>query len=189
MVSMEEPAAEEEEVLAEEEPVAQEEEALAEEEPVTEEEEAFAEEEPAAEEEPVLDDADIFSVTPESSETGEELDEEAEEALSLLQKLKSLIPYLPEEKQSEFSSSHARLLMDYLIARLSGKEGLLALSSRMRSQLGLEEQQVFQNGAGLVSDVVSGMESYVASIPDANLARTLEGELNAVLHKLEDSKE
>ena len=59
----------------------------------------------------------------------------------------------------------------------------------MRSQLGLEEQQVFQNGAGLVSDVVSGMESYVASIPDANLARTLEGELNAVLHKLEDSKE
>ena len=202
MVSMEEPAAEEEEALAEEEPVAQEEEALAEEEPVTEEkealaeeelaaqeEEALAEEEPAAEEEPVLDDADIFSVTPESSESGEELDEEAEEALSLLQKLKSLIPYLPEEKQSEFSSSHARLLMDYLIARLSGKEGLLALSSRMRSQLGLEEQQVSQNGAGLVSDVVSGMESYVASIPDANLARTLEGELNAVLHKLEDSKE
>ena len=131
----------------------------------------------------------MYEQTVTAASVAEELDwseEKIYKTLLLLQKLKTLIEYLPEDKQAEFSCSKVHLLLDYLIARLSGKPGLLAHSAQLRKELGVSASDLPDDaGAGLVKHVVSGMEDYVASLPDEGLASVLEKELFSVMQKLE----
>lgn len=111
-----------------------------------------------------------------SDETEPELVEELPQnpELALFVKLKELLEFLPEEEKCRFKSSETRLLLDYVIARLSGGKGLLKKAG-----------EVIEAGASAfnspaVSESPAADETFPAA-PEASAADTAESTSTAVL--------
>lgn len=110
---------------------------------------------------------------------------EEENIIALLQKLKNLSDYLPQEKKQSFMESKARLQLDYLISRLSGQKGLLAVAQEIRENLHIEIQNIIgKDGLELVKDVLQNSSALLNALEDRNLAAALNFEIEQVYDKL-----
>jgi tetratricopeptide (TPR) repeat protein len=113
-------------------------------------------------------------------------------ALELFKKLKSLSEYLPPEEKAVFQTSRTRLLLDYLIARLSGKPGLLATAQALRnsgtlSDFIVEEAVPYDtNGIELAEKVMKSMKTMTADLPDESLATVLDATVSTVIDQVSD---
>ena len=96
-----------------------------------------------------------------------------EHEIMLFKRLRALGEHLPESKRDVFLSGKTRLLLDYLVARLSGKPGLLRMVKALRETDAL--------GGGI--DKTAGECSGIAG---RELTRKVLGDLCALLPSLED---
>lgn len=111
-----------------------------------------------------------------SDETEPELVEELPQnpELALFVKLKELLEFLPEEEKCRFKSSETRLLLDYVIARLSGGKGLLKKAGEVI------EAGVSAFNSSAVSESPAAEET-VPAAPEASAADPAESTSTAVL--------
>ncbi len=86
--------------------------------------------------------------------------------VALFQALKGLCQYLPEEEKEDFNASMKPLQMEYIISRLAGKPGLMALAENIREK-GLVEVPVERY------DIVKGFHETTASARVMNVMRSL----------------
>ena len=115
---------------------------------------------------------DIFQSDETEPELVEELPQNPE--LALFVKLKELLEFLPEEEKCRFKSSETRLLLDYVIARLSGGKGLLKKAGEVI------EAGVSAFNSSAVSESPAADET-VPAAPEASAADTAESTPTAVL--------
>lgn len=98
--------------------------------------------------------------------------------LELFRKLRALCEYLPPDKKEKFMASRTRLLLDYVIAKLSGRPGLIATAEELRKKkllpaagdavpAGFADKQ-------LALLVLENMRTMVRDLPDAHLAKALD---------------
>ncbi len=108
------------------------------------------------------------------------------DSLRLFKRLRTLCEYLPQAHYERFMSSHKRLLLDYVIARLSGEPGLLAQATEQRTPdaacLPPEEQD--EDGIALVTHVVDDMLTLIQAVPDHHLRAAMETETKDLIEKL-----
>lgn len=103
--------------------------------------------------------------------------------LELFRKLRALCEYLPLDKKEAFMSSRTRLLLDYVIAKLSGRPGLIATAGELR-KTGLlsglfppDDDMAACSGMPdkeLARTVIENMRVMVQDLPDAYLAKALD---------------
>lgn len=115
---------------------------------------------------------DIFQSDETEPELVEELPQNPE--LALFVKLKELLEFLPEEEKCRFKSSETRLLLDYVIARLSGGKGLLKKAGEVI------EAGVSAFNSSAVSESPAADET-VPAASEASAADTAESTPTAVL--------
>ena len=161
------------------------EEAIPEESPVLEEEPELNQEELTSEEETVLDEA--TSLLPEiirELEKGEPVENYKEE-LEMFKKLRELLEYLPEYKKELFLKSRTRLLLDYIIARLSGEPGLYVTVNALidtgvvKAWMSEEETEVdIETLIAKGLDVVRNLSQFLTD-------ETLKEAINKVLDKIQ----
>ena len=98
---------------------------------------------------------------------------------------------LPDEKKHDFLCSHARLLLDYLIARLSGKPGLLITSKALRKtdimhgmidEMPNVDDKLY--GRELILKVFADLQRLLPYLPDNTLSQSLMNESEKVLDRL-----
>ena len=102
--------------------------------------------------------------------------------LELFKKLRTMCGFLPVRQKEKFMSSKTRLLLDYVIARLSGRPGLLATAEVLRKiklPLGLLETNGTSPFTSLTDEqlvplVIHDMRTKLADLPDASLASALD---------------
>jgi tetratricopeptide (TPR) repeat protein len=103
--------------------------------------------------------------------------------LELFKKLRILCEYLPLDKKEVFMSSRTRLLLDYVIAKLSGEPGLMATAAELRKtklvSRFLETDRDRAPHAGisgrpLARIVIADMRSMIQDLSDAHLAKALD---------------
>ncbi|WP_191016819.1 tetratricopeptide repeat protein [Treponema zioleckii] len=111
-------------------------------------------------------------------------------SLSMFLKLREMLEYLPPMKKKQFFTSKTRILLDYIISKLSGKPGLLAtvtalinsgLVNECETEDGLNSQKY---GLELVSDVLNDIRDLNGSIEDEYLKDALDNEILKLLEKL-----
>lgn len=108
--------------------------------------------------------------------------------LKLFKKLRSMCDFLPSLQKEKFMASRTRLLLDYVIARLSGKPGLLATAEVLRKiklPAGLLEKGASPFSAltdeQLVPLVIHDMRTKLTDLPDASLAAALDAAASEAL--------
>ncbi|MGI0529838.1 tetratricopeptide repeat protein [Treponema socranskii] len=108
--------------------------------------------------------------------------------LKLFKKLRSMCDFLPSLQKEKFMASRTRLLLDYVIARLSGKPGLLATAEvlrRIKLPAGLLEKGASPFSAltdeQLVPLVIHDMRTKLTDLPDASLAAALDAAASEAL--------
>lgn len=103
--------------------------------------------------------------------------------LELFKKLRALCEYLPLDKKEVFMSSRTRLLLDYVIAKLSGQPGLMATAEELRrtkllSAIFPPDDDISASGGTpdrqLARTVIENMREMVQDLPDAYLAKALD---------------
>ncbi|MCQ2585552.1 MAG: tetratricopeptide repeat protein [Treponema sp.] len=113
--------------------------------------------------------------------------------IGLFSKLRSLSDFLPAEKKEEFLSSKTRMLMDYVIGKMSGKPGLvktvenLLKSGILETEMDysqIESEAAKLTGKELARKVISDLRKLTADLPDQNLAKALQESADEVLKKL-----
>jgi len=116
-----------------------------------------------------------------------------ETELGLFSRLRSLSDYLPADKREEFLSSKTRMLMDYVIGKMSGKPGLvktvenLLKSGILETEVDysqIESEAANLTGNDLARKVISDLKDLTADLPDHNLAKALNDSADDVLNKL-----
>ena len=117
--------------------------------------------------------------------------EEKEEAVRMLEKLQSLSQYLPEEKRLDFVESRTQFKIAHLIAKLSGRKGLLFAAERLRSQMhwDADYQPYPENsvkGKKLVRQVFDLAGKLVKDVPDQEAADGLVQDMKDLEEKLKD---
>ena len=114
--------------------------------------------------------------------------EKFQSSLEMFKKLKALSEYLPPVRREAFMSSRTRLLLDYIIAKLSGEPGLLATSEALRKSGVLMNMAASpmptETGVALVTRVLSEMRGYISALPDPSLGRALDATVADTLQKL-----
>lgn len=114
--------------------------------------------------------------------------EKFQSSLEMFKRLKALSEYLPPVKREAFMSSRTRLLLDYIIAKLSGEPGLLATSEALRKSGVLmnmaSSPMPTESGVALVTRVLSEMRGYISALPDPSLGRALDATVADTLQKL-----
>jgi len=113
----------------------------------------------------------------------EDIASENVEKVDLFKKLLSLSEYLPEEERKAFLSGKARMQMEYLVAKLSGKPGLLKTAKSLIKSGFLGEELVSESaekeeaGNALsnnsVAAVIKTMEMLTSNLQDNYLAKAL----------------
>ena len=97
--------------------------------------------------------------------------------LSMFKTLREMLDYLPPEQRQEFMTSRNRLLLDYVISKLSGKPGLYATTKALlRSGLIHENPNVKaseKEGIELVKDVLVDLRNLTDSLEDKTLKDAL----------------
>ena len=110
------------------------------------------------------------------------------ESVEMFKKLREMLEFLPPSKKKQFFTSKNRILLDYIIARLSGKPGLLATITALINS-GLITNQTSgvvegTNGVDLVIKVLNDIRELNANIEDEYLRDALDSEALALLEKL-----
>ncbi len=113
--------------------------------------------------------------------------------LGLFSKLRSLSDSLPAEQRTEFLSSKTRMLMDYIIGKMSGKPGLVKTVENLLKSGILENEVDYDSlkkeaesltGNELARKVISDLKKLTADLPDQDLAKALNDSADEVLNKL-----
>lgn len=119
--------------------------------------------------------------------------EEYKQELGLFSKLRGLSNYLPPKQKEEFLSSKTRLLMDYVIGKMSGKPGLVkTVQNLLKSGIldteidyeSLEKEASTLTGNELAKKVITDLKKLTADLPDQSLAQALSNSADEVLAKL-----
>ncbi|MCR5400852.1 MAG: tetratricopeptide repeat protein [Treponema sp.] len=99
--------------------------------------------------------------------------------VSLFNQLKEMGALLPEDKRRNFMTSRIRITLDFLIARLSGKPGLLKTTASLRQSGVLAEEEknpseeVQLSNLNLVKKVIGDMKILTQDLGDRELAEGL----------------
>ena len=107
--------------------------------------------------------------------------------------LKSLVAYLPDEERLKFLRSKERLQLDYVIAKLQGKPGLLSVCDACRREL--DEDAEFMDmddeigsesstGRSLAMSVLEHIRTMTKGMSDYEIADTLDAQISELLNKL-----
>lgn len=115
-----------------------------------------------------------------------------ESEIELFKKLKVLCDYLPDSEKDSFYSCRIRMQIEYIIARLSGKPGLLltAASLLKSGALGdeysdtVDDEPLYLNNE-LLSRMIIFMKKMTEDLEDKNLAKALQGSADVILEKIE----
>lgn len=100
----------------------------------------------------------------------------------LFKKLKSLCRYLPDDQKKNFLESKTNLQLEYIISRLSGKQGLFASAEKARKDSGyVTSVQETQSGIALLLKVVLCLKELAGYIPDEQISALLSAEINRML--------
>ncbi|MBQ3671602.1 MAG: tetratricopeptide repeat protein [Treponema sp.] len=103
-------------------------------------------------------------------------------------KLREMLDYLPLAKKKQFFTSKNRILLDYIIARLSGKPGLLAtVNALINSGLITVQENVKPSdkiGIELVAQVLSDVRELSMNVKDEYLRDALDSEALALLERI-----
>ena len=114
-----------------------------------------------------------------------------EREIALFKRLRAMGDILPEEKKHDFLCSHTRLLLDYLIARLSGKPGLLITSKALRKtdvmhgmldEVSPEDEKLY--GRELILKVFADLQRLLPYLPDDNLSKALMNESETLIDRI-----
>ena len=108
--------------------------------------------------------------------------------LSMFKTLREMLEYLPEEQRHEFMTSRNRLLLDYVISKLSGKPGLFATTKALiRSGLiheNPENKPSEKDGIELVKEVLGNLRELTESLEDDSLRQVLKAEADSLEGKI-----
>lgn len=115
-----------------------------------------------------------------------------EEEIELFKKLKILISYLPEEEKNSFVSCRMRLLMEYLISKMSGKPGLLntsiallksgVLGDDFKYQLEMKKESISNE---MIKTVLENIKELANSLEDKELLFTIQISIDTLLERIE----
>ncbi|MBQ8681039.1 MAG: tetratricopeptide repeat protein [Treponema sp.] len=104
--------------------------------------------------------------------------------LSMFKTLREMLEYLPTEQRREFMTSRNRLLLDYVISKLSGKPGLYATTKALiRSGLiheNPEKKASEKEGIELVKEVLADLRSLSEGLEDDTLREVLNAEADSL---------
>ncbi|WP_027728053.1 lipopolysaccharide assembly protein LapB [Treponema sp. C6A8] len=113
--------------------------------------------------------------------------------ISMLKRLKVLCEYLPDDEKISFASGRIRMLIDYLLAKMSGKPGLLLttksllksgiLGNEYRVQLISECEEELNNE--MLRRVLVYMKDLSESLDDFGLSAALRACADGALEKIE----
>lgn len=108
--------------------------------------------------------------------------------IELFKRLRQFGEQLPFEQRAKFLAGRVRLLLDYIIARLSGRPGLLRTASEVRRQNNIQENdmQIAINGNNRrdIINVLKDMENLTFYLEDKNLSKALIVVAEEVVDKL-----
>ena len=105
--------------------------------------------------------------------------------LELLEYLKDSLSFLPEEAQNKYRKSRERMILEYLIAKLSGKPGLLANNAAKAQESGKSSS----GGIPALSETFSLLANLSAALPDKDFASILGKQAETVQGKLKSLEE
>lgn len=108
--------------------------------------------------------------------------------IELFKRLRQFGELLPFEQRAKFLAGRVRLLLDYIIARLSGRPGLLRAASEIRRKhnLPVDSMETAINGSNRpdIVNVLKDMESLTFYLEDKNLSKSLIVAAEEVIDKL-----
>ena len=124
--------------------------------------------------------------------------EEFSTSLDMFHKLREMLEYLPPAKKKQFMTSRNRLMLDYIIAKLSGKPGLFATVSALLASgvvtrpnatdeitsdidLSMADDE---NIIALVSSVMQTLRQLCENLEDDYLRDALDSEILGLLEKI-----
>lgn len=127
-----------------------------------------------------------------------DVEEEFSTSLDMFKKLREMLEYLPPAKRKQFMTSKNRLMLDYIIARLSGKPGLFATicallqtgvvkqfdaTDEITSDLTMDtnDDEYILN---LVSSVMENIKVLCTNLEDEYLRDALDSEILELLEKI-----
>lgn len=132
----------------------------------------------------------VSDVLPKLSSFLDSSEEEArfQKEIELFKRLRQFGEQLPFEQRAKFLAGRVRLLLDYIIARLSGRPGLLRTASEVRRQSNIQENdmQIAINGNNRrdIVNVLKDMENLTFYLGDKNLSKALIVVAEEVVDKL-----
>ncbi len=132
----------------------------------------------------------VSDVLPKLSSFIDSSEEEAkfQKEIELFKRLHQFGEQLPFEQRAKFLAGRVRLLLDYIIARLSGRPGLLRTASEVRRQNNIQEKdmQIAINGNNRrdIINVLKDMENLTFYLGDKNLSKALIVVAEEVVDKL-----
>lgn len=132
----------------------------------------------------------VSDVLPKLSSFIDSSEEEAkfQKEIELFKRLRQFGEQLPFEQRAKFLAGRVRLLLDYIIARLSGRPGLLRAASEVRRQNNIQEKdmQIAINGNNRrdIINVLKDMENLTFYLGDKNLSKALIVVAEEVVDKL-----
>lgn len=132
----------------------------------------------------------VSDVLPKLSSFIDSSEEEAkfQKEIELFKRLRQFGEQLPFEQRAKFLAGRVRLLLDYIIARLSCRPGLLRTASEVRRQNNIQEKdmQIAINGNNRrdIINVLKDMENLTFYLGDKNLSKALIVVAEEVVDKL-----
>lgn len=132
----------------------------------------------------------VSDVLPKLSSFIDSSEEEAkfQKEIELFKRLRQFGEQLPFEQRAKFLTGRVCLLLDYIIARLSGRPGLLRTASEVRRQNNIQENdmQIAINGNNRrdIINVLKDMENLTFYLGDKNLSKALIVVAEEVVDKL-----
>lgn len=113
--------------------------------------------------------------------------------LGLFQKLRSLSNHLPPQQKDKFLTSKTRMLMDYVIAKMSGSPGLMTTVKNLLNSgildpaidySSIEKEAENISGDELVCKVIKDLKALTNGLEDKQLARALNDEADKILSRM-----
>lgn len=132
----------------------------------------------------------VSDVLPKLSSFIDSSEEEAkfQKEIELFKRLRQFGEQLPFEQRAKFLAGRVRLLLDYIIARLSGRPGLLRTASEVRRQNNIQENDmqiaINKNNRRDIINVLKDMENLTFYLGDKNLSKALIVVAEEVVDKL-----
>lgn len=108
--------------------------------------------------------------------------------LEMFKTLRKMIDFLPELKKQEFLSSRNRILLDYVISKLSGMPGIFATSQALRRSGIIHKNPAVRGsdntGLELAKEVLGNLKRLTGSLGDETLRIALDRENSGLMSKL-----